>query len=74
MLFMGVLIHWTQANIFELVVRQNHGCPQGGQDRGDRPPWNLQIKFIHHDCVHRRTGKHFTGGTEKICPENNFLV
>jgi len=26
---MGVLLHWTQANSFELVVRQNHGRRQG---------------------------------------------
>jgi len=23
--------------------------------------------------THRRTGRHFTGGAEKICPENNNL-
>ena len=23
--------------------------------------------------VHRRTGRHFTGGVEKICPESNFF-
>ena len=28
---MGALLHWTQANSFELVVSQNHGRPQGGQ-------------------------------------------
>jgi len=22
---------------------------------------------------HRRTGRHFTGGTKKVCPENNNL-
>jgi len=26
---MGVLLHWTQANSFELVVHQSHGRPQG---------------------------------------------
>jgi len=26
------LLHWTQANSFELVVRQNHGRPQCGQN------------------------------------------
>jgi len=26
---MGVLLHWTQANSFELVERQNHWRPQG---------------------------------------------
>jgi len=24
-------------------------------------------------CAHRRTGRHFTGGAEKVCPENNNL-
>jgi len=32
---MGVLLHETQANSFELVVRQNHGRPQGRQNRGE---------------------------------------
>jgi len=30
----GVLSHWTQANSFEFVVRQNHGRPQSrGESR-----------------------------------------
>jgi len=33
----GVLLHWTQANSFELVVRRNHGRPQGSSKQG----WNL---------------------------------
>ena len=32
MTIMGALLHWTQANNFELVVRQNHGRPHGGQN------------------------------------------
>jgi len=32
---MGALLHWTQANSFQLVVRQTHGRPQGRQNRGD---------------------------------------
>jgi len=28
----------------------------------------VQLSFEH---IHRRTGRHFTGGAEKICPENN---
>jgi len=32
---------------------------------------NVQVKA--HAYVHRRTGRHFTGGAEKICPENNNL-
>jgi len=32
---MGVLLHWTQANNFEFVVRKSHGHPQGRQNRGD---------------------------------------
>jgi len=55
----GVLLHWTQANSFELVVRQSHGRPQerqnSGESRrdywGDRPPYNLRINLIYHDCV-----------------------
>jgi len=31
----GVLLHWTQANSFELVVCQIHGRPQGRQNRGE---------------------------------------
>ena len=31
---MGVLLHWTQVNSFELVVRQNHGRPQGASKQG----------------------------------------
>jgi len=37
---------------------------------------NRRFKFlIWHCCVvqHRRTGRHFTGGAEKICPENKNL-
>jgi len=30
----GVLLHWTQANSFELVVRQNHGRQQGASKQG----------------------------------------
>jgi len=49
---MGALLHWTQANSFELVVRQSHGRPQGRQNRGEsrrgdwgeRSPWNLRIQ------------------------------
>ena len=29
MTVMGAILHWTQANSFELVVRQNHGRQQG---------------------------------------------
>jgi len=38
---MGVLLHWTQANSFELVVRQSHGRPQGRHNRGEiwRDDW-----------------------------------
>ena len=32
MTIMGALLHWTQANSFELVVRQSHGRPHGGQN------------------------------------------
>ena len=31
---MGVLLHWTQVNSFELVVRQNHGRLQGAWKQG----------------------------------------
>jgi len=31
----GLLSHWTQANSFELVVRQSHWRPQGRQYRGE---------------------------------------
>jgi len=31
---MGVHLHWTQANSFELVVRQSHGRPQGRIQEG----------------------------------------
>jgi len=30
---MGVLLHWIQANSFELVVRQNHGRQNRGESR-----------------------------------------
>jgi len=29
MTIMGAILHWTQDNSFELVVRQNYGRPQG---------------------------------------------
>jgi len=32
---MGVLFHCTEANSFELVVRQSYGHPQGRQNRGE---------------------------------------
>jgi len=32
---MGLLLHWTQANSFELVVRESNGRPQGHQNRGE---------------------------------------
>jgi len=35
MTVMGVLLHRTQANSFELVVHQNRWRPQEGQDRGE---------------------------------------
>jgi len=35
MTIMGVLLHWSQANSFELVLRQNHWRPQEDQDRGE---------------------------------------
>ena len=31
----GVLLHWTQASSFELVVRQNHGRPKGASSKGE---------------------------------------
>jgi len=31
----GCVLHWTQANSFELMERQNHWRPQGGQDKGE---------------------------------------
>ena len=37
MTIVGALLHWTQANSFELVVRQNHGHPQGGSKTGICP-------------------------------------
>jgi len=47
---MGVLLHWTQASSSELVVRQSHGRPQGGQNRGESwrveaitPPKTMEI-------------------------------
>jgi len=48
---MSVLLHWTQANSFELVVRQCHGRPQGRQNKGeswrgdwdDRPPKTYEL-------------------------------
>jgi len=55
MTIVGVILHWTEANSVELVVRQKHGRPQGVKTGaipgGNRPPYNLQINFIHHDCV-----------------------
>ena len=53
----GVLLHWTQPNSFELVVRQSHGRPQGRQNRGeswrddcaDRFP--LNPLFCHRSVV-----------------------
>jgi len=30
----GALLHWTQANSFELVVRQSHGRQQGRNQEG----------------------------------------
>jgi len=35
---MGVFLHGTQANSFELVVRQNHGRPQGQIQEGRSLP------------------------------------
>jgi len=52
---MGALLHRTQANSLELVVRQNRWRPQGvktGVNPGDHhPPENQRMNFIHHDCV-----------------------
>ena len=33
----------------------------------------LQLVREYGSDIHRRTGRHFTGGAEKICPENNNL-
>jgi len=37
MTIMGALLHWSQANSFELMVRQNHGRAQGGGQNGHLP-------------------------------------
>jgi len=48
---------------------------EGSRDR----EINTQIGKANTDLrelycsVHRRTGRHFTGGAEKFCPENNNL-
>ena len=31
-------------------------------------------EFTENGSGHKRTGRHCTGGAEKICPENNFFV
>ena len=48
LLFTGVLLHWTQANSFELVVRQNHGRQQEGETHICAPlhgNWDEEPKF-----------------------------
>jgi len=41
--------------------------------------WMHYVHFAMHPALvcnvttHRRTGRHFTWGAEKICPENNNL-
>jgi len=45
MTIMGVLLHWSQANSFEPVVRQTHWRPQGGAKRAFAPPsWKLGLR------------------------------
>jgi len=43
---MGTLLHWSQANSFELVVRQNHGRPRGGGTKRAfaSPSWKLGLR------------------------------
>ena len=50
---MCALLHWTQANSFELVVRQKHGRPKQGQNRGGSrgvigrsPPKNYELTLF----------------------------
>ena len=43
MTIMGVLLHWSQANSFELMVRQNHGRAQGGGGKTGICPSQLEI-------------------------------
>jgi len=44
MTIMGALLHWTQGNSFELVVHQNHGCPQAGGGKTGICPSELEIE------------------------------
>jgi len=44
MIIMGAILHWTQANSFALVVRQNHGRPQGRETGIFPPSWNLGLR------------------------------
>jgi len=32
-----------------------------------------ECALLRHDHMHRRTGRHFAGVTEKICPEKDNL-
>jgi len=44
---MGNHLHWTQENRVELMVRQNHGRPQGDQNGHFPLPgnWDYEPKF-----------------------------
>ena len=37
-IIMGALLHWAQANSFELVVLQNYGRPQGRSHKNGHLP------------------------------------
>ena len=59
----GVLLHWTQANSFELVVRQNYGRQQGASKQGriqqghwgDRSPKTYELTLLAMVCAIRKT-------------------
>jgi len=58
-----VLLHRTQANSFELVVRQNHGRPQGASKQGRIqgaieaifPPKTYELNLLVMMCTIRKT-------------------
>jgi len=56
---MGVLLHWTQANSFEFVVRQSHGCPQERQNRGEswRGDWGDRRDIRKNEFINLKVVK-----------------
>jgi len=73
-----------QSSELEREIKQKTGGQAGGPARNlgamappdpplESPPITRRLACHKVTSMHRRTGRRFTGGVEKICTENNNL-